>query len=153
MVEQQTKRSDPSSERSSTPPGSDRHDGVDQLQAGVTDESVLAARMAEFQQEREQWELHRQTEVERLRREGDLLAEAWQRLEAEERRLLAERELLRRGAINRSSSERSPNSPPTHSQAQTGETSQPGDYNQDPMAWLQFKQLRREFQKYRRRAT
>ena len=112
------------------------------------EEAALARQVAEFRQARERWELQRQQEVQRLRREGDLLAEAWQRLEAEERRLLAERELLRRSSVDRS-----PSQPPTVSPASNGERPQHAAYDQDHTAWLQFQQLRREFQRHGRRAT
>ena len=131
----------------STPPD-DRHDGSDSLGDGAKEESMLARQVTEFRQQRERWELHRQEELERLRREGDLLAEAWQRLEAEERCLLAERELLRRGSTSGS-----PNPPPTVSQASTEEKPQTCGHDQDHTAWMQFQQLRREFQRYGRRAT
>ena len=148
MGELQVNQTDQVGEEISTPPESDGHDGSGQPGAGRKEESLLARQVAEFRQERERWELHRQQEVERLRGEGDLLAEAWQRLEAEERCLLAERELLRRG-----SADRSHNALPTAPQASTGEKPQTGGYEQDHLAWLEFQQLRREIQKYNRPAT
>ncbi|MDP6556438.1 MAG: hypothetical protein QGG71_17340 [Pirellulaceae bacterium] len=147
MGELQVNQMDQAAEKVLTPPGSDGLDGGGQLEAGGREESILARQVAEFRQERERWELHRQQEVERLREEGDLLAEAWQRLEAEERCLLAERELLRRGAANRL-----PNSMPAVSQA-TGEKPQTGGHDQDHLDWQQFQRLRREFQRNNRPAT
>ena len=119
-------------------------------------DSTLARQVEEFRQEREDWELHRQQELERLRSEGQLLAEAWQRLEAEERNLLAERELLRRGAVNGPQSPLTPNAGPSITRdaaTPAGATSQPAGDVHDHTAWLQFQQLRREIQRYGRRAT
>jgi len=124
---------------------------------GAREESVLARQVEEFRQERESWELHRHQEVEQLRSEGMLLTEAWQRLEAEERRLLAERELLRRSAINSQESTLSCNAalPTSRGGAaySAGGKRQTTTNDQEHIAWLQFQQLRREIQKYGRRAT
>jgi len=119
-------------------------------------DSTLARQVEEFRQEREDWELHRQQELERLRSEGQLLAEAWQRLEAEERNLLAERELLRRGAGNGPQSPLSPNAGPSLTRGVASparETSHAAGDVHDHTAWLQFQQLRREIQRYGRRGT
>ena len=155
MVELESHRTVQVPEDDSAPPAGDQRalETIDRLSR---EESALTRQVEEYRQERESWELHRQQEVERLRREGNLLAEAWQRLEAEERRLMAERELLHRGAINEPQSKCSPNSGPSISlvaASSAGETPQTSSDNQDHIAWLQFQQLRREIQKYGRRGT
>ena len=148
MSELQVKQTDRVAEEASTLPERQCDDGNSRPADGDRQESILARQVAEFALERESWELHRQQEVERLRREGDLLAEAWQRLEKEERSLLAERELLSRGVDNRS-----PNALPPVSQASTSEKPQADDYEQDHLAWMQFQQLRRECQRHNRPTT
>lgn len=131
----------------------DHHEGSDQPGGVVGEESLLARQVAEFREERERWELHREQELERLRREGSLLAETWKRLESEERCLLAERELLNQRVVSRPGSNCAPTAPASSAQGTVGERSHSGGYDQDQMAWLQFQQLRREFQKYDRRPT
>ena len=134
---------------------------IDRLECGdrpgvsANEESLLASRMDEFRQERENWEIHRQREVEDLRSEGNLLTEAWQRLEAEERRLLAERESLRRNVTKSQQSMLSSNAelstPGREAAYSTGVPPETGTNDQEHLAWLQFQQLRREIQKYKPR--
>ena len=49
----------------------------------------------EIEQQRRKWEQERDAEIRRLRDEGQLLKDAWEQIESEQRRLLAERGSMR----------------------------------------------------------
>jgi hypothetical protein len=117
--------------------------------------SALERQLEEFRQHRENWELERQQNVERLRREGDLLAEAWQRLESEERKLLAERELLRRTATNNMQPTLPGNTAtlPSPRTAMPATATTTSEQDQNHISWVQFQQLRREIQNFGSRST
>lgn len=116
----------------------------------------LARQPDGFQQECADWESHRQRELERLRHESALLAEAWRRLESEQRSLLAERELFRQGLGCGSQSALSHRggpsvSHPLESATQGGTASSTNE--PDHTDWLQFQQLRREMHRHNRTGT
>lgn len=148
MGQSQVKLLNQSPDAGSTPTDAAGCRSADQRADDVSRELTLTRHVEEFREERKSWELDRQREIQRLRREGGLLAEAWQRLEAAERSLLAERELLRRGASHQPN-----NPPPSGSPASPEEATPAAGGEQDHLAWLQFQQLRREFQRYGQRAT
>ncbi len=58
---------------------------------------LLEAELERLQLERELWERQCREDAHRLQDEGVMLQDAWQRLEEEQRRVLAEREMARRG--------------------------------------------------------
>ena len=64
------------------------------------DPKSLKLMMAEFERSRLKWEQQREQELERIKHDSQLLVEAWQKLESEQRRLLAERQALQVGATS-----------------------------------------------------
>ena len=112
---------------------------------GMVDGNMQAAVDA-FEQERVSWQTEKHEEAQRLRSEAQLLQEAWSRLEDEQRRLLAERELVRRsrtsdGGVQLAAptSDSSPGQPST-------DPSDGTDPAEHRTAWLQFQRMRREMQ-------
>lgn len=116
----------------------------------------LAHQWEDFRQERESWEMERQQEVDRLRREGRLLTDAWQRLEAEGRNLLAEREFLRSRTTRQAPGPRQaadrPDSIRTLAALQQSRSGG-GQNAEDHSAWQHFQQLRREMQRHAQRTA
>ena len=134
----------------------DRWEYPDEQESGARVEDHLASQLEGFRQERADWEFQRQRELERLRREGTVLAEAWRRLEAEQRSLLAERELLRQGVARGSQSAFSSSAGPFISQpveSATQDVAACSANGQDHTASLQFQQLRRAMQSHDRTGT
>jgi hypothetical protein len=93
------------------------------------------------------WEALRDAEADRLRSDAQLLQQAWQKYEEEQRRLLAEKELARRGVqvgklgpvvAGGSTGHGEPTAAYPNPQNQGG--------NDDQSAWLQFQRMRREIQ-------
>jgi hypothetical protein len=64
------------------------------------DPKSLKQLMTEFERDRLRWEQQQEQELERIRHDSALLTDAWLKLEAEQRRLLAERQALQVGATN-----------------------------------------------------
>lgn len=116
----------------------------------------------ELQEERARWEAERQHELQRLQEETDRLTEAWERVEAEQRRLLGERESMRaqsRVARSHALGSALPGDPEEALAAcgryRPGEAARETVLDDEPltaeMAAMQFQQLRREIQKHARR--
>jgi len=63
-------------------------DTLVQCEAAVENDRRLHQKMAEFQQEKHQWNETRKLEVQRLSAAGDELAKAWEQLEAERRKFV-----------------------------------------------------------------
>jgi hypothetical protein len=115
----------------------------------------------DLEDERRRWEVEKQREWKRIQGDAAQLAQAWQRVEIEQRRLLAERNASRvvsatdrepLGAENDTWSTRTTDhaQPPWSDQA----TCQPGadqPLMTQESAILQFQQLRREMQKHSQR--
>jgi len=100
--------------------------------------------MAEFERNRVKWEQQREQEVERLKHDSVLLVEAWQKLESEQRRLLAERQALQVGATNMSL-------PKSILAACNGDAaSRAAPTAATELSVLEFQQLKREMSRQRR---
>jgi DNA repair exonuclease SbcCD ATPase subunit len=125
----------------------------------------LQERIAAFESERQRWQLDREQEIQYIQQAGARLAEAWERIEAEQRRILA----------NSHSGTPSPSVPGTTAQApgisnnlapvsaplQTVSQTYMGAEQDKALPaptppsgsdLLQFQQLRREIQKHSRRS-
>lgn len=82
-----------------------RLEGVlEQYGDGSTDDGALEARMAEFEEEKRSWNLHRQQEMQQMQETAEQLTAAWARLENEQRRLLQAQESLQVRATTASNS-------------------------------------------------
>ena len=109
-----------------------------------------AVKKQQFHQDREEWETQRQEEADRLRKEAILLQEAWLQFEEEQRRLLAEKELLRRGLPTGDSPAPIADSG-TRREALALCPAGSNNSNEEQSAWLQFQRMRREIQSRTRR--
>jgi hypothetical protein len=111
---------------------------------------AVALIQREILEQREQWQAERQEEFERLRKEANWLADAWKRLEAEERRIAAQRETLQ--ACGKSAQHRLA-APAYRAAAEIASTRSPVQAcGGSELAWVQFQQLRREIQQHARSA-
>ena len=126
-------------------------------------DEALVRLQQELMEQRGQWEAEREREFERLRKEANWLADAWERLEAEERRIAAQRETLQ--AYGRTQ-DRPPGPGPR--EQHENEHEQDREYESEyesltpvaktrspvqttggtELAWVQFQQLRREIQQH-----
>jgi len=64
---------------------------LDHCQLAVDQNKILQRVMADFQRQKAQWEIERQTELRRLFEASEKLAAGWKNLEAERQNLMAER--------------------------------------------------------------
>lgn len=97
---------------------------------------------------REAWERERETQVNQLQRDQELLAQAWQRLEAEERRLIGQRN--ERKVVAAKSVESTPAASPAVTAMEEKVDDRANTKNNELMM-LQYQQLRREMQKHSQR--
>jgi hypothetical protein len=93
------------------------------------------------------WEAEREAEAERLRNEAALLQQAWQKYEEQLRRLLAEKELVRRGVPPAKRVPVLPSGAPAPAGAPAVHSLDPdSSCAEEKSAWLQFQRMRREIQ-------
>ena len=102
----------------------------------------------EFEQQREEWELHRQQKQSRLRQEGTALNDAWSRLEDEQRQLFAERERIRNKGPKATPRPRAAEAKTDHLEDYAAAPSSQSRTQTDTTNWWQLEQLRLEIQKH-----
>lgn len=133
----------------------------DRIAELVRTDPAAATSDEEFESRRRKWEQERNAEIRRLRDEGQLLSEAWEQLEAEQRRLLGERGSLKvkaPAAVNSANPAPKLGRPPAARTPPT--TDRPDSQNHDPppattqnsreQAVRQFQHLKREIGKHHR---
>lgn len=64
---------------------------LDRCQKAVDNEQIVQQLMADFEQQKSDWELNRQIEIERLNAAGEKLVAGWEKLETERRDWLENR--------------------------------------------------------------
>jgi hypothetical protein len=123
------------------------------------DESREAAR-SEFAQKRSAWERERSEEYVKIERERNQLGDAWARVEAEQRRLMAEEALLKaqanaapeRGSGRARETAETPNAPGTaEAEAAQAEAKAARDNAARQTVLVEYEQLKSDVQKHARR--
>lgn len=108
--------------------------------AGASVKQLMAAREA--------WERERETQVSQLQHDQELLAEAWQRLEAEERRLIGQRNERKVVAARPVENTAALNAAVAASEEKTEDRA---NTKNNELMMLQYQQLRREMQRHSQR--
>lgn len=137
---------------------------LEQCEHGAAEQETADRLRRELQEQRRQWEQERLEEMGKIKQAGAQLTEAWDRLEAEQRRLLAERESLRSapgGGHAQAAGPADGTAMPTESPGATARGNPPPngpgrsegtaqDAVSPEAARLQFQQLKREVRRHAR---